>query len=89
MPTFTELGLPPGDLPTWNALFAPAGTPADTTARIASAVAAALKDPAVRATLEANGADPIGSTPAQLGAAVETATAAWRRFVRDYSIPQE
>ncbi len=89
VPTFAELGVPPGDLPTWNALFAPAGTPADVTNRIAAAVAQALNDPSVRGPLELNGAEPLGSTPQQLADAVAGATAAWKSFVRDHDIPQE
>lgn len=89
VPTLSELGIPAGNLPTWNALFAPPGTPRDVAEKLASAVAQSLRDPAVRGPLEANGADPIGSTPQQLADAVAAATSAWRAFVRDYSIPQE
>jgi tripartite-type tricarboxylate transporter receptor subunit TctC len=89
VPTFTELGIPAGILPTWNAVFAPAGTPREIREAIAIAIAHALKDPAVRGLLEANGAETVGSTPAQLAAATDTATLAWKAFVRDHDIPQE
>jgi tripartite-type tricarboxylate transporter receptor subunit TctC len=89
VPTFTELGIPAGILPTWNAVFAPAGTPREIREAIALAIAHALKDPAVRGLLEANGAETVGSTPAQLAAATDAATLAWKAFVRDHDIPQE
>jgi tripartite-type tricarboxylate transporter receptor subunit TctC len=89
VPTLAELGIPAGTLPTWNALLAPPGTPRDVAEKLASAIAQSLRDPAVRGPLEANGADPIGSTPQQLADAVAAATSAWLAFVRDYSIPQE
>jgi tripartite-type tricarboxylate transporter receptor subunit TctC len=89
VPTFTELGIPTGSLPTWNAVFAPAGTPRDVTEKVASAIAKSLKDPAVRGPLEANGAEPLGSTPKQLAEAVEVATLAWKSFVREAGISPE
>lgn len=89
VPTFAELGIPAGVLPTWNALFAPPGTPREVADKVAAAVAQALREPAVRGPLEANAAEPIGSTPQQLADAVEAATSAWRNFVRDNNIPQE
>lgn len=89
VPTLTELGVPQGDLPTWNAVFAPANTPRDVVEKISSAIAQALKSPAIRATLEQQGTEPLGSTPQQLADAVEAATSAWKSFVRDYDIPQE
>ncbi len=89
VPTLAELGLSPGALPTWNALFAPAGTPREIVDKVAAAVAQALRDPAVRGPLEANGAEPIGGTPQQLAEAVTSATFAWKTFVRDYNSPQE
>ncbi len=89
VPTLAELGIPAGNLPTWNAIFAPAGTPADVIERISSAIAQALKTPAVRGPLEQAGADALGSTPAQLAAEVDAATAAWKDFVREHEIAQE
>ncbi len=89
VPTFAELGIPAGNLPTWNALFAPPRTPPEVTARIAAAVAQALADPAVRSPLELNGADLLGSSPQQLAEAVEAATSAWKTFVREHDIAPE
>lgn len=89
VPTFTELGVPDGTLPTWNGLFAPAGTPPGVVDRIATAVAQSLRDPALRAPLEANGVELLGSTPQQLAVSVDAATTAWRSFARDYKIAQE
>jgi tripartite-type tricarboxylate transporter receptor subunit TctC len=89
VPTFAELGIPAGELPLWNALFAPAGTAPELTGRIAQSVAQALGEPAVRGPLEMNGATPLGSTPQQLGEAVLVANAAWKSFVREHDIVQE
>jgi tripartite-type tricarboxylate transporter receptor subunit TctC len=89
VPTLVELGVQSGNVATWNAVFAPPGTPSETTERIAGAISLALKAPAVRTPLEQAGAEPLGGTPQQLARDVEAATAAWRVFVRDYEIPQE
>ncbi len=89
VPTFTELGVPPGGLPSWNAIFAPSGTPLGITEKIAAAVAAAVRDPAVAGPLAQSGVEPLGSTPQQLADAVAAASTAWKAFVRDHNIPQE
>jgi len=57
--------------------------------KVSVAIAQALKNPATRAALEQQGAEPLGSTPQQLAEAVEAATIAWRSFVKDCDIPQE
>ncbi|MFO1197704.1 MAG: tripartite tricarboxylate transporter substrate binding protein [Burkholderiaceae bacterium] len=89
VPTAAELGVAPAELPSWNAIYAPRGTPRDVAEKIAGAVADVLRSPAIRATLAQQGAVPIGSTPQQLADATDAATAAWKAFVRDYEIPQE
>ncbi|MEN9631569.1 MAG: hypothetical protein RJA10_4797 [Pseudomonadota bacterium] len=89
VPTFAELGLPPGGLPNWNAVFAPPGTPRAISERVAAAMAAALRDPAVFGPMVQNGVVPVGSTPQQLAEAVASATAAWKDFVSTHQIPQE
>ncbi len=89
VPTIAELGVPPVDLQSWNAVFAPANTPRDVIEKISGAIAQTLKDPSIRATLEQQGAEPLGTTPQQLAEAVTSATEAWKTFVRDYNIPQE
>lgn len=89
VPTIEELGMPMADVPSWNAVFAPTGTPRDVTERLSDAIATALKDPALRATLAQQGAEPVGSTPQQLAASVAAATEAWKLFVRNYAIAPE
>ena len=87
VPTLNELGIPAGELPTWNAVFAPRDTPRDVTQKVAAAIAKSLREPEVRSVLEANGAEILGSTPTQLAEAVEAATGAWKAFVRDNQVP--
>lgn len=89
VPSIAELGLPLGNIPSWNGIFAPPGTPRELTEKIASAVTQALKAPALHAALEQQGAQPLGGTPLQLAQAVYTATGAWKAFVHNYAVPQE
>jgi tripartite-type tricarboxylate transporter receptor subunit TctC len=89
VPTLAELGVPAGGLPSWNALFAPPGTPRAVADAIAQAVATAVRDPAVRDPLADSGVEVSGDGPRQLGEAVESAHAAWKAFVHQHQIPQE
>lgn len=89
VPTTAELGIPTDNMPTWNAIFAPSGTPRDVIDKIATASAKVLKTPAVKNSLEQQGAEALGTTPQQLALAVEDATATWKAFVRKHNIPQE
>ncbi len=64
-PTYAELGYPQANEPSWFGLVAPAATPAAQVLRVQQAVAAALKEPAVRDRLAGQGLYPSGTTPAQ------------------------
>lgn len=65
VPTYAELGYPHANEPSWFGLVAPAATPAAQVLRVQQAVAAALKEPAVRDRLAGQGLYPSGTTPAQ------------------------
>jgi len=84
-----ESGIATDSVPTWNGLVAPPGTRREVTERLAAEVNRALADTGLRSALEAQGFRVSGGTPQQMAAAIETATAAWRQFIRDYDIPQE
>jgi tripartite-type tricarboxylate transporter receptor subunit TctC len=89
VPSLADAGIGTDALPTWNGLVAPPGTPKAVAQRLAQEVNRALADPSVRSSLEAQGFRVAGGTPQQMADAIESATAAWQRFVRDYDIPQE
>lgn len=89
VPSLADAGVSTDGLPTWNGLVAPPRTQPEVVERIARAVNDALADPVVRGALEAQGFRISGGTPRQMAEAIESATATWHRFVRDYDIPQE
>ncbi|MCT9811215.1 tripartite tricarboxylate transporter substrate binding protein BugE [Acidovorax sp. Be4] len=64
VPTYAELGYKQANDASWFGLVAPASTPAPLVLRVQQAVAAALKEPAVRDRLAAQGLYPSGTTPA-------------------------
>ncbi len=67
----------------WIGLVAPAGTPPDVVARIEEAAGRALRDPAVKAALEAQGLEPAPSTPAALQALMQEDMARWSKVIKD------
>ena len=67
---------------TWNALFAPAGTPPEVVAKLNAAANKALKDPKVQARLADFSATPVGSTPEELGTHVKNELAKWAPIVK-------
>ncbi len=64
VPTYGELGYKQANEPSWFGLVAPASTPAAQVLRVQQAVAAALKEPAVRDRLAGQGLYASGTTPA-------------------------
>ncbi|WP_311223368.1 MULTISPECIES: tripartite tricarboxylate transporter substrate binding protein BugE [unclassified Acidovorax] len=64
VPTYAELGFKQANEPSWFGLVAPASTPAAAVLRVQQAVAAALKEPAVRDRLAGQGLYASGTSPA-------------------------
>ena len=82
LPTVAESGLPGYETYTWNALFAPTGTPPEVIARLNEAAVKALADPEVQAKLQSFGAVVVGSTPDELAAHVQAELAKWAPVVK-------
>jgi tripartite-type tricarboxylate transporter receptor subunit TctC len=72
VPTIDEAGGFTGfQAVSWYALVGPAGMPPAVTAKIQSDVAKVIQLPEVRERLQGLGAEPVGSTPAELSAAIK------------------
>jgi tripartite-type tricarboxylate transporter receptor subunit TctC len=80
--TVAESGLPRYEATTWYCLMAPARTPADIVARLASEVARALKRPDVVQRFTATDLSPTPSGPEQLGAFLRAEIAKWAQVVK-------
>ncbi len=77
VPTMAEQGMPGFDAGIWIGLFAPAGTPAAVVDKLSKTADAALKTDAVVKALDAQGIDPIGSTPAEFAAFIRDDVTKW------------
>ncbi len=86
VPTMAESGVPGYETYTWNALFAPAGTPPEIVARLNASANKAMKDPAVMERMKEFSATIVGSTPEELAAHVKAELAKWTPIVKDANV---
>jgi tripartite-type tricarboxylate transporter receptor subunit TctC len=83
VPTLAEAGLTGYDINTWFGMFVPANTPAPIVDQLYKETARALKQPEIRDRFIKEGADPIGSTPAEFSALVKAEFAKFAKVVKD------
>jgi tripartite-type tricarboxylate transporter receptor subunit TctC len=86
LPTVAESGVPGYDAGVWYALLAPAGTPAAIVDRLNREVRTVLERPDYSKLLQDSAIDPVGSTPAELGAYIRSEGAKWAKVVRDAGV---
>ena len=86
VPTFAEVGVPGFDVASWQAVFAPAGTPKPIVQRLNADIAKILKMPDVVARLEELGIDPAAGPPEQLGEDQKSEIAKWAKVVKAANI---
>jgi tripartite-type tricarboxylate transporter receptor subunit TctC len=82
VPTAAEAGLPAFEAEAWWALLGPRGLPESVTGPLERAAMEAARDPAVAERLRALGAEPVGSTAAELAATLQAEDAKWGEAVR-------
>ena len=80
-PTMNEAGFPELSLAGWNALYAPAGTPADISARLNAATGRALENAEMRPKLAALGVDLAFGSPQDLAAFTRAEIERYRKLV--------
>jgi tripartite-type tricarboxylate transporter receptor subunit TctC len=68
---------------TWFGILAPAGTPRPILDKLNAEINKALKDPAVRKAIEAEGGEVIGGTQEQFAAYMKSELAMWQSLVKD------
>ena len=86
VPTMAESGVPGYDVVSWQAIFAPAGTPKPIVDRLHAELAKILQDPEVRDRLAKLGLDPSGMTPAELTAFQRTEIDKWAKVIKAANI---
>ncbi len=84
LPTVAEAGLPGMEVSIWHGIYAPKGTPAEATDRLAAALQKALADPEIVAKFAELGTTPSSAadaTPAALKAKLEAEIARWQPII--------
>ncbi len=81
--------LPGYETYTWNALFAPAGTPPEAVAALNAAAKTTMADPAVAARMAEFSATIVASTPEELAEHVKAEMAKWEPVVRDANVSMD
>ena len=89
VPTIAESGLPGYEVTAWNALFAPAGTPASIVSRLNQLVRQGLAHPDTKAVMEAQGLDATPGTPEELAQLIKADLVKWPQVIKAAGIKAE
>jgi tripartite-type tricarboxylate transporter receptor subunit TctC len=86
VPTIAESGFPAYEMNSWQAAFAPAGTPKDVVIKINDEIVRMLRTTEARERMAREGADPVGSTPEEFAKRLASEIAKWSKVVKDTGI---
>ena len=86
VPTLSEAGVPGYDAASWYGLFAPAGVQKSVVATLSSELVRIMALAEVRTKFEADGFEPVGSTPEEFGRFVQTEIAKWAKTIKAANI---
>jgi len=82
VPPIAEAGVPGYEAMQWYGLLAPAGTPAAIVARLNGEALKALRSAEMKERLAADGAEPLGGSPAEFAALIRRELDKWTRVAR-------
>src|SRR6185503_18336698 len=83
IPTLIELKLVDQPIESWNALYAPAGTPQPIIDRLARVMADMAKDPEIQKRMADFGSIAVANSPKELDQQVREETAQWEKVVKE------
>jgi tripartite-type tricarboxylate transporter receptor subunit TctC len=89
VPTMAEAGVAGYSLTNWFGLVAPAGTPKQVLAKVNADVSRVLKDEEIRKKISDMGADVVGNSAEEFGAAMRAESAQWADIIRSANIKAE
>lgn len=89
VPTMQEAGVPNFDVASWQALYAPAGTPPAVVSRMNSEIEKIIANPEVAAKMEGLGLEHTPNTSAQFADFNRAELAKWAKIVKDGNIKVE
>jgi tripartite-type tricarboxylate transporter receptor subunit TctC len=87
IPTIAE-AVPGYESGQWYGLFAPAGTPQEILAWVHREATAALRSPAIKDRLAADGLEVVANSPSEFAAMIKTEIAKWTKLVKTAGIRQ-
>lgn len=88
-PTLAESGVPGYVAGSWQGALVSKGTPRDIVLKLNAGLAAALRDPEVKAKLAVQGTDAIGDSPEKFAAFLEADSKRWKAIAAEAGIQPE
>jgi tripartite-type tricarboxylate transporter receptor subunit TctC len=83
VPTMAEAGIKDFEMSSWQAVYAPKGTPKPIVDKLNAEIVKILKDPATREKLEkANGMEVVASSPAELTKVMQAEIPRWSALIK-------
>ncbi len=89
VPSMAEAGVPGYEVISWQAIFAPAGTPQPIVDRLYAEIAKILKDPEITAKMATFGMEPSGMPPAQFAQFQKAEIDKWAKVVKGANLKVE
>jgi tripartite-type tricarboxylate transporter receptor subunit TctC len=89
VPTIAEAGVPGYELLTWYGLFAPAGVPAKTLARISGDIREIMQEADVRQRLQGHGYDTVGNRPEEAAAFISRESKVFGKIVTSANLREK
>jgi len=89
VPTLVEAGVPGYEIGSWQAIFAPAGTPKPIVQKLNTSIVGVLKMPDVQERLAGLGMDTVAGTPDELGRFQKDEVVKWSKIVKEANIKPE
>jgi tripartite-type tricarboxylate transporter receptor subunit TctC len=86
VPTVAESGLPGFEATAWVGIVAPRATPRAIVQKVNADIRAELPDKDMIAQLAAQGLDPAGGTPEELGLHIRDEVERWRKVIREAGV---
>lgn len=86
VPTVAESGLPPFEILSWYALWAPKGLDATAMKYLSNALEGVVKSPSFKTRIEALGFEPVYKTPPELEAFVKDEMTKYDQIIKDAAI---
>jgi len=83
LPTIAEAGYPGFDTSSWQAVLVPAKTPPALVRRLHQDIVNVIAQPDLRARFSELGMEPVGNTPQELAAVIQSDLVKWARVIKD------